>query len=937
MVKHLLFFLLSLCVTSLSAQNFSFTGIVRDGQTDELLVGATIGIRNPATGHRSNSSTGLNGSFAFDHLSSGDYIVTINMEGYQTFVGEVNIAGNTIRNFVLITGSQIIDEVEVSRLSRGTDAEARRLERLSPNVINIISARQIELSPDITVANVVQRVSGLSIERNANGDPQHAVVRGMNKRYNNTLVNGIKIPSPDNDNRFVPLDIFPAVFLEKLTVSKSLSADMEADAIGGTIDMVMKTVPATRRLFEFDFQLGGNFMSHDGDFVTYDRSEVYKLSPAEYLPNREAVAADLSPLMFVPVKRSVLPDILTSATYGDRFFNNRLGVLLGASFQNSFRPNESYFFNPQPNIVEENRLNMNEYINRRTSTQQQRLAVHGKLDYDLAPGHHLSFYGGQYLLNEFRVREQYNRENFTSTDGFPIYPITRITNNYQTISIADLAGDHVITDVLKVDWHAVYSLAKNELPDDGVFMRSARMDVESGHYLDETPYFQDSPNTRAWERNSDEDISFFLNGTYDIPSIALLDRIKIGGLFRSKVRDNFYRYYKYNSIMALTGVRGEGWDNFGDLPWEDFTNGFGDGNESSLVYDADERITAGYINTNWRYDDLSVQVGLRAEHTQQGYVINPLSASSNATDLERSQSYLNFFPSVSLKYALNESTFLKSTYYKAISRPGFFEIVPTRRSSGGGDSFFHEEGNPELRPTIAHSFDLRYELFPTALDQILVGVFYKRLLDPIEYGFHQTTNPDGSPRVRTSTIVPQNFGTANNFGIELDYTRYFEEFGVRLNYTYTNSNITATKLIGSQTPGSANQYDLVEENRTLQGQSDHIGNAALLYKNLPNQWDAQLVLNYTGRRLAFVSPFEGADHFMSPMAVLDLSVEKGFGRYVVFLKANNLLDTPYKLTIGRGLAVPEGHYPHQESPYEYANVREDRYGVAFRLGFRFKL
>src|SRR5690554_7163703 len=65
----------------------------------------------------------------------------------------------------------------------------------------------------------------------------------MNKRYNNTLVNGIKIPSPDNQNRYVPLDIFPAVFLERLEVYKSLTADMEADAIGGTVNMVMKDAP----------------------------------------------------------------------------------------------------------------------------------------------------------------------------------------------------------------------------------------------------------------------------------------------------------------------------------------------------------------------------------------------------------------------------------------------------------------------------------------------------------------------------------------------------------------------------------------------------------------------------------------------------------------------------------------------------------------------
>ncbi|MCL7988823.1 TonB-dependent receptor [Sphingobacterium sp. lm-10] len=935
MLKKFLSIFFFLLVSSVYAQLQSFSGKVSGMQTDELLIDAKITITAVSNRYSATASTGLTGTFRFDVIPAQTYHVVITMDGYQDHKETIAILGNVSKVFKLSATTRSIDQVEVQRLSAGTDAEARRLERLSPNVINIISARQIELSPDITVANVVQRVSGLSIERNANGDPQYAVVRGMNKRYNNTLVNGIKIPSPDNDNRFVPLDIFPAVFLEKLTVSKSLSADMEADAIGGTIDMIMKNVPASRRLLDFDFQIGGNFMSQDGNFTTYDRSGVYKFSPAEYLPiGREATASDLSNTMFTPIQLSVLPDILTSVSYGERFFNKKLGVLLGASYQNSYRPSESYQFNPQPNVALGNRLNMNEYINRRTSTQQQRAAFHGKLDYNLASGHNIALYSGQYLLNEFRVREQYNRELFTSTDNFPIYPTTRVTNTYQTISIVDLSGDHQISDQLKIDWHAVYSLAQNELPDDGVFMRSATL--TNNQYVNERPYFQDSPNTRAWERNADEDISFFLNASYNTPNIDYLDLVKVGGLFRNKTRDNFYRYYRYQSI-PFDGIRGVDWEVFDDLPWDGFTNGFGDGNASSLVYDADERITAGYINTQWVVNKLAIQAGLRAEHTNQGYQINQTAATANATALSQKQSYLNFFPSVSLKYALDDETFLKSTYYKAISRPGFFEIVPTRRNRGGGDSFFHEEGNSELRPTVAHNFDVRYEYFPTVLDQILVGAFYKRLLDPIEYGFVPRFNATTGAPQASSVIAPQNYGTANNFGLEVDYTRYFRKVGVRLNYTYTNSNIIATKLVGSQVQGAPNEYVLVDENRALQGQSDHIGNVALLYKDLMRQWDAQLVLNYTGRRLAFVSPFEGADHFMSPMAVMDLSIEKGFGRYVVFVKGNNLLDTPYRLTIGRGLAVPEGPYPHQENPEEMANVRLDRYGIAFRLGFRFKL
>ncbi|MFD2969095.1 TonB-dependent receptor [Sphingobacterium bambusae] len=722
MYKYLLSIFASFWFVFSFAQNDNVRGFVVDKQTNEYLTGASVTLQSPNGDVLSSRAVGLNGAFSFSAPTTGSYVLVFDFMGYQQLRVPYVDKGED-QTYALQPNFNTLSAVEVQAHYKGTDQEARNMEKLSPNVINVISAKQIELSPDITVANVVQRVSGLSIERNANGDPQYAVVRGMNKRYNNTLVNGIKIPSPDNDNRFVPLDIFPAVFLEKLTVSKSLSADMEADAIGGTIDMIMKSVPQNRRLLEADFQLGGNTMSNDGKFITYDRSEVYKRSPAEYFgTDYYAVPGDFSPKMFTPINKQVLPDILASASYGTRLLNNKFGVLVGGSFQNSYRPNQSYFYDPRPNVAASNALNMQQLIERRTSTQQQRMAFHAKLDYNFSPKHTVSVYGGQYLLNEFRVREQYRRDIFSSNDNYPVFPTTRITNSYQTISIADLQGKHQLSNLLLLDWHLVYSTAKNELPDDGVFMRSARWSNAQNGYFDEQPYFQDSPNTRTWERNRDEDISAFVNATYKPNFIEALDQIKIGGMYRSKFRDNFYNYYRYDAIATLTGVRGEDWQNFGDLPWKSFTNGFGDGNRSSLVYDANEAVAAGYINSNWNFGLLALQVGLRAEHTVQGYEINANAAEANATDLSKEQRYINFFPSASAKYALATDNWLKATYYKAISRPGFFEIVPTRRAAGGGDSFYAEEGNPNLQPTIAHNFELRYELFPSALDQILVEI-----------------------------------------------------------------------------------------------------------------------------------------------------------------------------------------------------------------------
>lgn len=100
----------------------------------------------------------------------------------------------------------------------------------------------------------------------------------------------------------------------------------------------------------------------------------------------------------------------------------------------------------------------------------------------------------------------------------------------------------------------------------------------------------------------------------------------------------------------------------------------------------------------------------------------------------------------------------------------------------------------------------------------------------------------------------------------------------------------------------------------------------------------QVVFNYTGERIAFVSPFFEADHYMRPMTQLDFSIEKGFGeRWVVFAKANNLLDTPYRLYVKKPLANPEDPYPHQTDPFNIANVRQDLYGRSYRLGVRYSL
>jgi len=910
---------------------------VTDG---DLLIGATVKLSSLEEPINRQAAVGLDGSYHFANLQHAKYKIEIFYVGFSPISEEVEVDGSP-HNYQLKPNYQQLSAVLIESQSRGTDAEARAIEKASQNVMNVISAKQIQLSPDITVANVIQRVSGLSIERNANGDPQYAIVRGMDKRYNNTLVNGIKIPSPDNDNRFVPLDIFPAVFLDRLEVHKSLSADMEADAIGGTVNMVMKDVPASGRILDADVQLGYNQMNVDGDFATYSRSQLHKRSPSELFgPNYEAVPGDFPGQNMVQHYKTPLPDVIANATYGDRLLDQKLGLMLGASFQNSYRPSSYYSYDPGIANTAGNPILLNEFIERRTSAQQQRIAFHGKATYDIDNKNKVGLYGGHYLLNEFRVRDQVRREaqGLTVDDGYPAYLTTRFSNTYQTISTANLNGEHKLLPAFDANWNLVYAHAKNDRPDDGVFNRSAEYDVATNAYLGEAVYFASGrSNTRTWERNTDEDLAAYLDFKYRPEWLNDQTLVKFGGVYRNKTRDNYYNYYSYNATLS-PAVKGIDWDTFADVPFPQMANGYGDGNESNLVYDAHERIIAYYLNTDWHLNQTHVQVGLRAEHTEQDYAINPISAASNATDLNGKQNYTNLFPSLSIKQLINSKTNVKATYFKGISRPGFFEIVPTTRSRGGGDSFYSERGNPDLRPTIAHSFDLRYEYFPTLLDQLLAGIFYKRIIDPIEYGFPQLENADSEPS--TGRILPQNFGKASNFGAELDMTRYFNRFGIRANYTYTHSRVTTNKVTRStneEVEAGARAYNLVEQRRPLQGQSAHVANLSLLYKDQVHKWDVQLVFNYTGKRIALVSPYFEADQIMRPMTVMDLSVEKGIGRIVLFVKANNLLNTPYQLIVDKPLARLDLPYPHQDDGTKQANIRRDLYGQSYRLGLRYRL
>ncbi len=907
--------------SSAQAPAFTIRGNISDAYTNERLTGVTVSLAET----RHGSVSALDGSYLLRNVAAGTYRMRCKFLGYEVIDTTISVKGNMVIHFTLRSSSVALQETVIAgKQDASTDAAARRSEQHALNITNIVSAKAIQLSPDITIANVLQRVSGVSVERSSSGDGRYAIIRGMDQRYNYTLINGIKIPSPDNKNRYVPLDIFPADLVERIEVNKTLTPDMEGDAIGGTVNMVMKNAPA-RQYLNASLSTGYNQTLFDRTYDYYPVKAINKQSPYEmYGPAYSAKADDFTRDNLNYTSKHAAPNLLASLAVGNRFLHNKLGIMLGGTYQHLTRAYSS-IFNPAE-FQEGGALFIKHAYERDYSTRLSRTGLNAKIDYNFNNRHRISLYNVFCMLDEAQTRM--TRDTLlpaprTEPGTGQVWYYGRSKYQRQTINSSSLKGTHnLMNDRLTLNWTAVYSLATNRIPD------WAEYEYDGGYYRDPStpnnPPYQ-HPNVlqnfnRAWWRNKDRDIAGYLDLAYTNKLGNIPYTLSAGGMYRSKHRDNHYDNYELRPIPD-PGSTNQIWRDIYQFKWTVF-NPKGTPGESNN-YRSNEKITAGYLMAKFSVRKLETTVGVRVEDTEQDFetdvpVTEPAKTGSN--------SYMDVLPGIHFKYRLDAKTNLRLSYFGSITRPGFFEVVPYNYD---GDNW-KEQGNPMLQHTTAHNLDLRYEYFPKPGEQFLAGAFYKRISNPIEYGFTFTG-------VLNKTVYqPNNFGDATNFGFEVVYEKYIRNFGIRANYTYTNSSITTTKMTSAYENGVVKRT-YPEEKRPLQGQSAHIANAALLYKNIKKGIDVQLTWQFTGKRIVLVSPYYGFDYWQKDIHLFDLSAEKKIvGKFAVFAKVQNLLNTPYEVFI---LQPPVNTVPapHQDASSGKTLAQRDYYGQNYQFGLRYVL
>ncbi|MEP6749650.1 MAG: TonB-dependent receptor [Bacteroidota bacterium] len=891
-------------------------GHVFDSRSGEPLTGATVHLLKT----HYTTIVNLDGSYVFKKLEPGTYRIEVTLTGYSlpAIVEATAATGIPVHpvDFLLTTQRQQLDEVIVTGSgTTGSDKSARGFEKNADIVKNVLSSKTIQLLPDVTVANALQRMSGVAIQRSSSGEGRYAIIRGMDERYNNTLINGVKIPSPDPKYRYVPMDLFPSDMLERLEVIKTLTASMEGDAVGGTMNLVMKNAPET---FSLTAHAGSGFstlFSSSTPFQAFAHGGVNTKSPAELSGNSyTATQNDFSRANLNFSNRNLPVNTVAGLTLGGRLFDKKLGIIVSGSFQDMFRGSNSDFLvpNAQPQVVDgqDNQSVISDLYQRRYSTQTTRWGLHNKIDYIFNAKNRIALYNMYVHMDEFQTR-------FTN-DSVYLNKITdilwRSRLQRQGIYNSTLQGDHTLTGNFRVFWTGSYAIASSNVPEMAEFDRQSKGD---GNYIVQKM-------SREWQHNTDKDLSGYLNFAYT-PHIAdAQPEFSFGGMYRHKTRDNYFNHYSLDPV--LVGGQPQIFSNFNAANYSFIPAENGQGAITTAnpnTYSSHENVTAAFAQLKFMLGKkLQVLGGTRIEHTLQGYTtVMP----DNFAGRYGTVSYTDMLPDLHLKYALNDKQNIRLSYFKSIVRPDFYEIIPTQIVG----ELFDIKGNDSLKHSRADNFDLRYEFFPGGADQLLIGAFYKNISNPIEYAIVRNGGPSAQ------FFMPENFGTAHNFGLEAVITKFIGMFGISANYTYTKSRITTSKLYFYQNSTSGFTSKVIDQTRPLQGQADNIGNLSFLYKNPKLGLDLQIAYVYTGKRIAQVSPYYNLDYWMLGYGAIDLSFEQRIAKHFgLYGKVNNLTNAAAKTVILQtpqmGNKLPDQTYNNQTV------VGKDIYQLNLLAGFRYK-
>jgi TonB-dependent receptor len=918
-VSALFVLLLALAPGALEAQTGTVTGQVLDDRTGLVLPGAYVSVEGSPRSVLSDRS----GRFTLVNAPAGSQAVVVRYMGYAEARQMVTIpeGGSASLTFRLLTEALAIDGIDVVG-TRDGQARALQQQRSAPNITNIVAADQIGRFPDANIGDAMKRIPGIAVAVDQ-GEARFGLIRGTEPRLNSITLNGERVPSAEGEVREVQLDLIPADMVQSIEVTKAVTPDMDADAVGGSVNIVTRQDPPERRI---SATLGSGYNALSGD-----------------------------------------PMALGSLIYADRAADGRLGFVLSASAFNHQLGSDN--IEAAWDQGAGGRAFIEEMDVRRYDVQRLRRSVSTALDYRLSDVSSLNFrvmYNHRDdWENRFRLRYVLDEPNPDGTvagairrqtkGGGPDVKYTRLED--QRVLSLQGGGEHLLAERLRVNWSAGYGRASEDRPDERYVEWQASNVVMTEDISDpRKPQFTpvaaasvapDRFNFRRIEyQNSfteEEDLTARLDFAFPLMSSAGNSEFRFGARLRNKTkfRDNdFFRAIPQDGSLANLGASDT--DNFtrehlaGNYPYGTFTRPEALGDLDVLNpaafrlqdrpdeyaagnYDASESILAGYLLWDREFaGGLSLIAGVRVERTgieYEGVEYDADTDEVRATPLQ-TDDYLNVLPGLHLRYELAGGTILRGAWTNTIARPNYYDLVPYRIISSEDSEL--EIGNPDLDATTSMNFDLMVERYFPGIGFMSAGAFYKDVNDFIFTYTRRNAVDPVTGETFSSITQPLNGGSADLFGLEVAFQRQLDflpgalaGLGLYTNYTFTDSSVKGLGIDGRE-----------GDDLALPGSARHTANFSLSYDY--GRLGLRGSLNHAS---GFIDPGEIGessffDRFYDSQTNLDLN-----GSLVItpqirfFFEGNNLTNQPLRYYQG----VPE------------RMMQEEFYNWRLTAGFKYDL
>ena len=885
------FFILLLMLSTMTAMAGNIKGTVLDKQTKEPLTGATIQITGTALGVVAD----IDGNYTLN-VNDGTYTITVRYIGYKDILlNSIKVKAETLLNFEMESDAQALGEVSVVAKKNLEGERALQMERQKATLaIENLGAKEMSIKGISNVEEGVKKITGISI-----ASAGQLIVRGLGDRYSTTTLNGLPIASPNPDNKLIPLDIFPASTVQNITVSKVYDASAFADYSGAHIDISTKENVGSDFL-SISFNAGGKFNTLGKDFYRMDRDgSLFKTPSLDQklidmsLTDFEEYARHnrLFNTSFQVSKKTALPEFGGNIGFGKRFTlgGNEVSVLGSIGVSNDLQTMD----NASIRTLEATGNTLNEF-NYDSYSNELKIAALGNLGYSFRTSDHIgyTFFYARNAIDTYMRREGVDYEDHHLIGSNNVTHIYSLQNH-------QVNGKHYFGKQWDLNWSGSYSKTSSDEPDRRQVMFIREDDQIKLFKLNrqETMRYFGSLNEDEWVGDLTANYRFGDN-----------NKLQAGFTYKDKNRDYMGTRFYYN-LNKLNPTITDIYDTDSFLNMENVENGsitIDRKKQPKDSYTAGNSIYAGYIATEYYpVAPLLVNLGVRYEISKQWVDYYTDGGKAERSELNKN----DLFPSLNIKYQMNEKNSLRFAFSRTVTRPSFIEMAPFLYQESYGSAQIR--GNADLQNGYNYNIDLRYELFEKNGDMLSITAYYKHLKAPIE----RVQTLSGGSAVHSFRNADNGMAT----GVEIEFRKEIVKdlrFGVNGSYMYTNVKLPE---------GGA----YTNSQRALQGASPYLANADLTYSpafSNDRQLSVALLYNLQGPRIHSVGISGLGDIKQQPVHTLNFTGSYRFNRrFAVKLQVNDLLNQDILFK--------------QEVPTTGDKVEVERFrkGTGFEVGFSYDL